>query len=54
MLDSLILTGAGLSLMGLVALANPILLGWKGRRDAVVALVIAAAMISAGWAVRQL
>jgi hypothetical protein len=54
MLDSLILIGVSLILMGLVALVNPVLLGWRTRRDAVVALVIAVAMISAGWAAHVL
>ena len=52
MLDSLVLVGVSLALMGLVALANPILLGWKGRRDAMVALAVAAVMISLGMAAR--
>ena len=54
MLDGLILIGVSLVLMGLVALANPILLGWRTRRDAVVVLAIAVAMISAGWAAHSL
>ena len=54
MLDGLILIGVSLTLMALVALANPFLLGWRTRRDAVVALAIAVAMISAGWAAHVL
>lgn len=52
MLDSLILIGAGMTFAGLVAFANPVLLGWKSRRDAVVVLAIAATMLLAGWAAR--
>jgi len=49
-LDSLIMFGAGITLMGLVALINPVLLGWRSRRDALVALAIAGSMLTAGWA----
>jgi hypothetical protein len=52
MLDSLFLIGGGMTCAGLVALVNPSLMGWRNRRDAVVVLTIAAAMISAGWLAR--
>lgn len=52
MLDSFILIGAALLFAGLIALANPVLLGWRSRRDAAVALAIAVVLIVAGWAAR--
>ena len=52
MLDSLILIGAGMGCAGIVAFANPILLGWRSRRDALVVLAISATMLLAGWAAR--
>jgi hypothetical protein len=54
MLDSLFMFGLGLTLLGLVALVNPVLLGWRSRRDALVALAIAGSMLTAGWAARFL
>jgi hypothetical protein len=53
MLDSFFLIGAGMTCAGLVALINPCLMGWRSRRDAVVVLTIAAAMLSAGWLARM-
>jgi hypothetical protein len=52
MLDSLFLFGGGTMCLGLVALINPVLLGWRSRRDAVVALAVAGSMLTAGWAGR--
>lgn len=49
MLDSLILISAGLAFAGMVALANPVLMGWRSRRDAVMVLLTAAVMLAAGW-----
>jgi len=54
MLDSLFLFGGGITCLALVALVNPILLGWRSRRDAVLALAIAGSMLMAGWAARFL
>ena len=54
MLDSFFMFGMGIAVIGLVALANPVLLGWRSRRDALVALAIAACLLSAGWAARFL
>ena len=54
MLDSLFMFGMGISFLGLVALVNPVLLGWKSRRDALVALAVAACLLTAGWAGRFL
>lgn len=54
MLDSLFMFGMGISFLGLVALINPVLLGWRSRRDALVALAIAACLLTAGWAARFL
>ncbi|HVH57219.1 MAG TPA: hypothetical protein VM791_13245 [Vicinamibacterales bacterium] len=54
MLDSLFMFGMGIALIALVALVNPVLLGWRSRRDAVVALAIAACLLTAGWAARFL
>lgn len=53
MLDSLFLFAGGLACLGLVALVNPILLGWRSRRDAVVALAIAMTMFTAALAARM-
>jgi hypothetical protein len=47
--DSLIFIGAGMSCAGLVALINPMLLGWRSRRDALVVLTLAVFAISLGW-----
>jgi hypothetical protein len=52
MLDSFFLIGAGMTCAGIVAFANPVLLGWRSRRDALVVLAIAATMLLAGWAAR--
>jgi hypothetical protein len=54
MLDSLFMFGMGISFLGIIALFNPVLLGWRSRRDAVVALAIAACLLTAGWAARFL
>ena len=54
MLDSLFMFGMGILFLGLVALCNPVLLGWRSRRDALVALAIAGSMLTAGWAARFL
>jgi hypothetical protein len=52
MLDALIFVGAGMTFAGLVALANPFLLGWRSRRDAVVVLAIALVAMAIGGAPR--
>jgi hypothetical protein len=54
MLDSLLLIGCGMLLLGVVALLNPILVGWKSRRDAVIVLAIAVTFLTAGWLARFL
>lgn len=54
MLDSLFLIGGGMTCAGLVALANPHLLGWRTRGDALVVLAIAAAMLTAAWLARTI
>lgn len=54
MLDSLLLIGAAMAFAGIIALANPILMGWRTRRDAVIMLAIAAALLTAGWMARAL
>ena len=54
MLDSLFMFGMGIFLVAIVALFNPVLLGWRSRRDALVALAIAACLLTAGWAGRFL
>ena len=52
MLDSLFLVGAGIALAALVAVVNPVLLGWRSRGDALTMLAIAATLLLAGWAAR--
>lgn len=52
MLDSFFMFGIALLFLSLVALCNPILLGWRSRKDALVALAIASCMLTAGWAAR--
>ena len=52
MLDSFFMIGGGMIFLGLIALLDPILLGWKSRRDALYVLVIAISLIAAGWAAR--
>jgi hypothetical protein len=54
MLDSLIMFGMALLILGFIALCNPVLLGWRSRKDALVALAIAGSMLTAGWAARFL
>lgn len=54
MLDSFVVIGAGLAFAGLIAIANPSLMGWRSRRDGMVVLAIAVTMLAAGWAVRLL
>ena len=54
MLDSFFMLGGGLVFLGLVALLDPILLGWRSRRDALYVLVVAVLMIAAGWAARSI
>ena len=54
MLDSLFMFGMALLFLGLVALCNPVLLGWRSRRDALVALAIGGCMLTAGWVARFL
>jgi hypothetical protein len=54
MLDSLVLIGAGMLILGIVALLNPVLVGWKSRRDAVIVLAVAATFLTAGWLARFL
>lgn len=49
MLDTLIFIGAGMTCAGMVALANPFLLGWRSRHDALVILAIAAVAIVLGF-----
>ena len=52
MLDSFFMLGGGLIFLGLIALLDPILVGWRSRRDALYVLVIAVSLIAAGWAAR--
>ena len=54
MLDSLFMFGMGISFLGLIALINPVLVGWRSRRDALVALAVAACLVTAGLAARSL
>ena len=54
MLDSLILIGTSMGCAGVVAFANPVLLGWRSRRDALVVLTIAATLLLAAWGVHNL
>jgi hypothetical protein len=49
MLDSLIFIGVGMWCAGMVALVNPMLLGWRSRRDALVVLALAALAVGLGW-----
>ena len=51
-LDSFFMLGGGLIFLGLVALLDPILLGWRSRRDALYVLMIAVSLLAAGWAAR--
>lgn len=46
MLEFFMLIGGGLLLISLPGLAYPALVGWRSRRDAVVALSIAVALLS--------
>jgi len=52
MLDSFFMLGGGLVFLGLLALLDPILVGWRSRRDALYVLMIAVSLIAAGWAAR--
>jgi hypothetical protein len=54
MLDSLILLGIGVALLGVIALANPILVGWRSRRDAARVLAVAVVLLGLGWLARVL
>jgi hypothetical protein len=54
MLDSLILLGIGVALLGVIALANPILVGWRSRRDAARVLAVAVVLLGLGWLARLL
>ena len=54
MLDSFFMLGCGLVFLGLIALLDPILLGWRSRRDALYVLVVAVGLIAAGWAARSI
>jgi hypothetical protein len=54
MLDSFFMLGGGLAFLGLVALLDPILLGWRSRRDALYVLMVAVLLIAAGWAARSI
>ena len=54
MLDSFFMLGGGLGFLGLIALLDPILLGWRSRRDAIYVLMVAVTLIAAGWAARTL
>ena len=53
MLDSLILIGASMVIAGLIALKNPMLMGWRSRKDAMVVLALAATLIGAGVLARS-
>jgi hypothetical protein len=52
MLDSLILIGASMIIAGLIALKDPVLMGWRSRKEALVVLAIAVTLIGAGWLAR--
>ncbi len=52
MLDSLILIGAAMIIAGLIALTDPVLMGWRSRKEALVVLAIAVTLIGAGWLAR--
>jgi hypothetical protein len=54
MLDSVVLIGCGMLILAVVALLNPVLVGWKSRRDAMVVLAIAVTFLTAGWLARML
>lgn len=54
MLDSFFMLGGGLGFLGLIALLDPILLGWRSRRDALYILMVAVGLIAAGWAARSI
>jgi hypothetical protein len=54
MLDSLFMFGMALLMLGLIALCNPILVGWRNRKEALVALAIGGCLLTAGWAARFL
>jgi hypothetical protein len=53
-LDSFFMLGGGLGFLALIALLDPILLGWRSRRDALYVLMVAVTLIAAGWAARTL
>jgi hypothetical protein len=50
MIELLVLFGASMLFLALLAFVNPCLVGWKRRRDAVVVFAIAVTMLTAGWA----
>lgn len=54
MLDSLFMIGGGLAFVGLLALVNPVLVGWRSRRDALFALAVATVLLTAAWSARFL
>ena len=43
-----------ITLAGLIALKNPMLMGWRSRKEAIVVLAIAVTLIGAGWLARTL
>lgn len=54
MLDSLFMIGGGMGFLGLLALVDPILVGWRSRRDAIVVLAVATVLLAAAWSARFL
>ena len=54
MLDSLFMIGGGIGFLGLLALVDPILVGWRSRRDAVIMLALASVLLAAAWSARFL
>jgi hypothetical protein len=50
MIELLVLFGASMLFLALLAFVNPCLVGWRTRRDAAVVLAIAVTMLTAGWA----
>ena len=54
MLDSLFMIGGGMGFIGLLALVDPVLVGWRSRRDALFVLAIATVLLTAAWSARFL
>ena len=52
MLDVLLLIGSALAFGGVLAMADPCLMGWRSRKDAAVMLAIGVALLGAGWFTR--